>query len=274
MEQLTERHAGHGGPAPRPWATRGRPIVAALAVLVLVLVAAGAARAELPPLPGSIHGGEVEVGGRGALTLGMGWPSTYVRYDLATRSTFGIGFRGDFFYGMPLFGFTFGLGTGFSVPMRIQVFERDRWTVAVFLKPQLFFGFGDRWWGYHPRDCYHWWGDAFFLDVGMDAGVRVGFQPRPFLTVYFGGSTPLHILVIVPDHAETEVDVFVPILLTGGIELSLSRTVNFFVQTQVGPALGSYVRCVRCDGDECTRWDRAFHPAFAGRFYAGFTFHF
>ncbi len=250
------------------------PLAAATAAALLALLGARSASAELPPLPGSVQGGEVEIGGRGALTLGLGWPSTYARYDLPSRGSFGIGFRGDFFYGMPIFGFTFGLGTGFSVPMRIQLFDRDRWSVALFLRPQAFLGFGDRWWGFHPRDCLGWWSDALFLDFGMDVGVRVGLEATSFLDVFFGASTPLHVLVILPEGAETEVDVFVNIVLLGGVEVALTETINAFAMVQVGPALGSYARCAACDDDRCIAWDRGFHPAFVGQFHAGFTFFF
>jgi hypothetical protein len=216
----------------------------------------------------------VRVGERGSLSLTTGWPSTHVQYDIPTRSAFGIGVRGDFYYGMPVFGFAVGIGTGASVPIRIELWERDRWSLALYLRPGFYFGFSDGWWGYHPRSCYTGWTSAFFTGIEFEPGVRVGFLATPFLNVFFGATLPMHIIVIAPNNSRVEVDVFVPITVSGGIELALTRGINVFVLAQVGPSFGSYAHCAACDGNACASWARRFAAAVTARFYAGFTFHF
>lgn len=272
MQALPVSPRSHSLSAALP--ARASAVVSALVALAF----AGEARGDLPPIEASIHGGNVDVGGRGALSVAMGWPSIYVRYDVPTRGSFGLAFQGDFYYGRPVFGFDFGLGTGFSVPMRIQVLDRERWTLAVYVKPGFYMGFGSNWYlGYHATECDvlwgdRWWGDAFFFGVELEPGVRAGFAATPFLNVFFGASTPIHILLAFPEGAGTLVEPFVPILLTGGVELALSRSVNLFGQMTVGPAFGSSVHCARCDRTGCTRWQRNTAVGFTGKMYFGFSF--
>jgi hypothetical protein len=277
---MDRRNAAFAPRAGRGWhgILPGAGIVAS-SVLVLLASWAAPAAADLPPIPGSVLGGNVQIGGRGALTLAMGWPSTYIRYDFRTSETFGLGLRADFYYGHPSFGFSYGLGTGFSVPMRIQVFERDRWTVAISIRPGFYLGVGNRWFrSYHTDTEYRVPSDAFYFGVIIEPGARVGLQVTEFLNVVFGADLGVHVVIVAPADMETVVEPVIPFTLMGGVELALSRSITTFFYTHVGPAFGAAAHCHRWEGpadnQQCANWDYGFHAAFAGQFYLGFSFYF
>jgi hypothetical protein len=229
------------------------------------------AQAELPALAGSVHGGEVSLTQRGAISLGVGWPSFFFQYDFHTSGRFGIGLRTDMFWGNPAWGFAYGFGWGVNVPMRIQVFDRNDWFLAVLIDPGLWMGFGDYW----TRD---WWEDnyaGFIFGPRIGAGLVASVAPVDFLNIFFGLRLIIDILVFTPEYGDTWADVVAQILPFGGIELSVHRSIALFLQLAIGPTIGSTDWCVERDHGDCVRWDHHvwvqanFQGHFGVTFYLG-----
>jgi hypothetical protein len=226
------------------------------------------ARAELPALAGSVHGGEVSITQRGAITLGLGWPSFYFQYDFHTTGRFGLGLRTDMLYGNPAWGWDFGFGWGFNVPMRVQVLNRNDWFLSVLIDPGLWMGFGD-YWG-------HDWGgyDGFIFGPRLGTGLVASIAPIDALNIYFGLRFYLNILVFSSDNHNAWADVVAQILPYFGIELSVHRSIALFFQVMGGPSIGSADWCQHWDADgDCTDWhhDLWVRGNFSG--YFGVTFY-
>lgn len=238
-----------------------------------LLAHAGEARAELPPAGGSVLGADVDVPSRGALTAGIGWPSTYVRYDFATAGRFGIGLRSDLYWGHPAYGFRTGFGWSFDVPMRIQVMDRAAWAVAIALTPGVFLGFDDHWYyddWWHDRDE-----DVFIWGPRFGAGVIVSVRPRRFLTVFFGLRSGVDVTIVSPEHHDAWVDVDLPIRPFGGVELAVHRRISIFADVSLGPAISFQSYCVAWERDgDCRDWDRDVDAYISGHFYTGAVFFF
>jgi hypothetical protein len=230
------------------------------------------ARAELPALAGSVHGGEVSTTQRGAITLGLGWPSFFFQYDFHTSGRFGIGLRSDLFWGNPAFGFGTGFGWGASAPMRIQVLDRNDWFLSVLIDPGLWMGFGNHW--YYDWDRNY---AGFIFGPRIGTGLVASIAPVDFLNIFFGLRFYLNILVFTPDAGDTWADVVAQILPYFGLELSVHRSIALFFQVMGGPSIGSTGEyCVRRDPDpphDCIDWGRHIwaNGYFSG--YFGVTFY-
>jgi hypothetical protein len=247
-------------------------ILSGLAV-VFILGTSSPARAELPRAAGSVWGGEVDITNRGALSVGLGWPAMFVRYDFHTSGSFGIGVRGDFVYGNPIGWFHFGAGTAFSVPMRIQVMDRNQWAMSLELEPGVFFGFDDDWARYHPDDD-----DAIVFGPNFTFGLIASVSPRRFITIFFGMRIATYFFIYAWEDHESTWEVFVPINPFGGVEVQVHRSISIFAFMQVGPGVRSYYHCDDWDGDrgdmECRDWDRDTEVGFSGKLQFGATFWF
>ena len=248
-----------------------RTVIALSVALVMIVMAwPRAARAELPQLAGSVWGGEVDVTQRGALSVGMGWPSFMLQYDFHTTGRFGVGLRTDFYYGNPSWGFAYGFGWGFHVPMRINVLSRNDWSLAVAIDPGMWMGFGDYWGN-------GWWGNDWFIFAPrIGAGVIAAVQPIDALNVFFGMRLYFNILVIDPDgRYDSWADLAVQILPFAGVELSVHRMIALFFQLHAGPSVVSRHWCHDWAPDGSCR-DRRHDVGVSAnlQFYFGATFYF
>lgn len=216
----------------------------------------------LPPIRGSVNGGAVEQTSSGVLSVGAGWPSFYAQYDFHMDGRFGLGIRSDFFFGMPVWGFSSGLGWGVDVPMRIEVLDRGDWNLAVLLDAGLFMGFDDHWYG----DWYHGYHDnALLVGPNFGFGIAASIQPVRPLNIFFGLRVPIYILIVSPEGYDTMVSSFGQIQTFFGVEFAVARSVALFTRLAFGPAIGRY-----CDHDDhCDVGVR-----FTGHFHFGAIFFF
>lgn len=255
---------------------RGFVVFVGAVVMAGVLSWADEARAELPPSSGSVWGGAVDVEGRGALSVGAGWPSVLVRWDFATSGNFGIGIRSDLYYSFPLgafFGFG-GFAAGFDVPMRIQVLDRNDWSLSVSLDPGVIFGFDDYWTHHWDRD----WGGSTMFGPYFDFGLIASVQPERYINIFFGLNMGIDIFVFAWDYRGSTVDVWIPMRPFVGFELQVARSIAIWAMLYAGPAISSHGWCGdwddRYDGWECTRPYRTTGVNFTGKFQFGATFFF
>lgn len=223
------------------------------------------AQAELPALAGSVHGGEVSITQRGAITLGVGWPSFFFQYDFHTTGRFGIGLRTDMLYGNPAWGWDYGFGWGFNVPMRVQVLDRDDWFLSVLIDPGLWMGFSNYW-------THDWDYSGFIFGPRLGTGLVASIAPVDFLNIFFGLRFYLNILVFDNDWG-ADADVVAQFLPFFGLELSVHRSIALFFQVSGGPSIGSADRCLERDQGDCVRWDHDLwvRGNFSG--YFGVTFY-
>lgn len=222
----------------------------------------------LPDLNYSIYGGKTLSPGEFAITLGMGWPSIYAQFTFPIGSRFDIGFRPHFFYGVPTTEFDIMIGTGFDIPMRIHIWEKTKWDIALKFEPRMFVGWSD---DYIPG--VKWGLDVWVWGIGFEPGVMVGLKPNQFLNVIFGGGFPFSILIIVPDEEsvfDTHVDVDIPFALFGGVELSLNPNISFFSFMKVGPSINNK-EVWDCFPNNCHK-ERATDMDLFFQFYFGFHF--
>lgn len=216
-------------------------------VLLLVVTApTQAQRAASGPTEGpfSLWGARTLRQRQSALMAGIGWPSAFFEFDFAPSNRFNLGFRGDLYYGSPFLDFNTAFGGGFSVPMRIHLWGKDRVDLGIGFRPGLDIGeaalFGRS--GIYENDAgfaIHFGDPAFLFDI----------TPTDSLTIFARAEVQLA-LVLVPD-AEDEYFV-ATVSFTGGIEIALSRDLNLFVLTGVGPGF-----------TRRGRFDRRFHFRFA-----------
>lgn len=177
--------------------------------------------------PFSLQGARTLRRGESALMAGLGWPSAFFEYDIGISQRFNLGFRGDLYYGSPFLDFITAFGGGFSVPMRIHLWGRNRIDIGFGLRPGIDVGeselFGQE--GVFRDDA------GFAIHLG-DPAFLFDITPIDVLTVFARAEVQLA-LVFVPDPDETY---FVgTVSFSGGIELSLARDLNLFVLSGVGP---------------------------------------
>lgn len=245
-----------------------RTVIALTCVAVVTVVAwPRQARAELPAIAGSVYGGEVDNTSRGALSIGTGWPSFFVQYNFHTSGNFGIGLRSDLYYGNPTHGFGFGPGWGFSVPMRIQVMDRNDWSLSIPIDAGIWMGFGN----YYNA----WYRDGWFVfGPRIGSGIIASVQPVDALNVFFGMRLYFNILVISPDYGNAWADLVVQILPFAGVELSVHRMIALFFQLHAGPSVGAEDQCRDWDRNQCVDWRHNVWVQANFQFYFGATFHF
>ncbi len=216
---------------------------------------------QLPPIPGSVYGADVELTEQGVLSVGAGWPSVYGQYDFHTTGRFGIGIRTDFYYGMPVWGFNFALGWGLNAPMRIEVFERDDWNLALLLDVGLFIGFDEHW--HHHLDFEHG-DDALLFGPSFAVGLMASVNPVDPLNIFFGLRVPIYILIVAPEHHDTEVTSLGQVQFVAGVEFAVADNVALFTRLAFGPVVGSF-----CDDEDCDIKARV-----SGHFHFGALFFF
>lgn len=244
-------------------------VVFGVCALLLPREAGAEAGGRLPPIAGSVNGGNVDITPRGALSVGLGWPSVYAQYDFPTSSRFGIGLRGDFYYGMPAWEFDFGLGFGVDVPMRIEVLDRGNWNLALHLDAGVFLGLTEDW----VEDF--WWreDEVFFIGPNLGFGLMASVQPVPALNIFFGLRVPIFIFILVPDEGDTQVKAFGQIQFNAGVEFSVARNIALYSRLALGPSIGSFCdRFDEHDHQECADWD--IDARFSFYFHFGATFYF
>ncbi|MCC7541523.1 MAG: hypothetical protein IT379_35220 [Deltaproteobacteria bacterium] len=212
---------------------RRRALALAATCLILPFVyqatagAQEAVRAVSTAGPFSLQGARTLRRGESALMAGIGWPSAFFEYDIGVSNRFNLGFRGDLYYGSPFLDFVTAFGGGFSVPMRLHIWGRNRIDLGIGLRPGIDVGeselFGQS--GVFRDDS------GFAIHLG-DPAFLFDITPIDTLTIFARAEVQLA-LVIVPDADDTY---FVSTLsFSGGIELSLSRDLNLFILSGVGP---------------------------------------
>jgi len=217
---------------------------------------------RLPPIRGSVNGGDVELTSGGVLSVAAGWPSVYAQYDFPTSGRFGLGIRSDFFFGMPVWGFKYGLGWGVNVPMRIEVLDRGPWNVALLLDAGMFIGFDDHWYG----DWYHGHHEkAHLFGPNVGFGIVASVRPVAPLNIFFGMRVPIYILIVSPEGYHSSVSTFGQIQTFFGVEFAVARSVALFTRLALGPTIGTYCH----DDDHCDIGVR-----FTGNFHLGAIFFF
>ena len=248
-------------------------VVVAMVGLSLFFTGRSYAQGSLPPLAGSVYGAQAE-GNPPTLSVGLGWPSFYTRFDFRSMGRFTLGLQGDLYYGMPVWGWASGFGFGFSVPMRIQLLQRQKWALGLMLRPGMYLGFSNRWY-------WNWYWDEDMTVVGpfFGLGLVASVTPLRFLNVFFGINNTLHVLVVVPEHHDSVADVFVPIMFFGGVELQVHRRIAVFSSLALGPTVGSYYsHCHNWINDGryrvCTDWHDDVGAEFTFQFYTGASFTF
>lgn len=243
----------------------------ALAFALLLVTGAHVAEAQRRgPTNGatSIWGARTLRPGQHVLSVGGGWPSAFVQYDLAPSQRFGLGLRGDLYYGSPFYDFDTALGLGFSVPMRIHLYGRNKIDMGLGLRPGITIGEGELFIDHQFYDD----GFGFGLHLG-DPAFLFNITPIPTLTVF--ARAELQIVLVIgpndgsdPDEFDDGDDAFLVGTLgfVGGVEFHLSRTVNLFVLTGVGPGFQPS-HCYRRGGRRyCDRDGLFFRFAFGASF--------
>ena len=107
-------------------------------------------------------------------------------------------------------------------------------------------------------------------------GVVAAVRPRRFISIFFGLDFDIFIMILVPDHYDSWVDVYVPIRPLFGVELEVARRIALFGMMGIGPAIGSHEEC-RDWNPGRDEWDRCHTELdvhFSGRFYFGAIFFF
>lgn len=245
-------------------------IVGAMAALTCLAWAPPAQSQRRGPTPGGVDiwGARTLSPGQHAISVGGGWPSAFVQYDLAPSQNFGLGLRGDLYYGSPYYGFDTALGLGFYVPMRIHLYGRNKIDMGLGLRPGITIGEGELFIDhqFYENDF------GFGLHLG-DPAFLFSITPIPSLTVFARAELQI-VLVIGPDADGADPDEYDDdgafligtLGFVGGVEFHLSRSVNLFVLTGVGPGLQPG-HCYRRGGRRyCDRDGLFFRFAFGASF--------
>ncbi|MBI2895246.1 MAG: hypothetical protein HYY06_16955 [Deltaproteobacteria bacterium] len=209
-------------------AMRSTLVLASLLSVLTAPIAARCQRARDQGPPFSVFGGELLRSSESTIAAGFGWPGLFVQYDAGVSQRFGIGFRGDLFFGSPVGGFDTGMGFGLSVPMRLQLIRLRRVGIALKLAPRFFVGQLDvnRGKG-HPDD-------ELLLGFGFETGPLVSVHVHRQIDVIAGLTVPFLLAVDVDDRFS---EVWFPVVAFGGAELSLSRDFNLWSTVSIGPAI-------------------------------------
>lgn len=119
--------------------------------------------------------------GEVVIAAALGWPGLWAHVELALTSDFNLGIRAGVLYGSPMMGLGIGAGGHLDVPMRIHLWgERDT-DIALRLCPRLVVGEGSLLGEVTPVLAH-----ALGVGSRLDAGLLVGLQPDPRVTLIFG----------------------------------------------------------------------------------------
>lgn len=215
------------------------PVVAVLTASLALHLGSASAQVRGPTSNAvDIWGARTMRGGQHAISVGAGWPSVFVQYDIGMGERFGLGLRGDLYYGSPFYDFDTALGLGFSVPMRFNFYSKNNIAIGMGLRPGITFGEGELF-------IDHAWNEdddfGFGLHLG-DPSFLFTITPIRQLTVFARADLQL-VLVIGPDDDgdpdtfDDDDDAFFVGTLgfVGGVEWHLAPAVNLFALTGVGP---------------------------------------
>lgn len=187
------------------------------------------ARADNRPTSGdaSVLSGRTLGDQQTVLSGGVGWPGIFAQVTFAPSSTFNVGARFDLLYGSPLVGFASGIGTELSAPMRVHVFGRGEWDLALRLRPCILLGHGAVA-GVHKGSIFD---DNFGWAALAEVGLLAGWHPNDELTLALGLLSSWGVARS-PDAGAT---VFAGnILGMTGLEYLLRRDTMLFVEVEAG----------------------------------------
>ena len=204
------------------------PLVSAVVALGW-LSAAAAASAQSRPTSGdmSLISGRTVGNGEVVLAGALGWPGFSAEAMFAPTSRFNLGVRLDVNYGA-LAGIGIGIGGGLSVPMRLHLYGSGHIDVAAFARPFILLGEGSQVGeGGAFSDSFGWGG-------GLEAGLRLGFQPSDTVTLA-AGAGGLFAVVGVPDTSRGAKVLGGPAGMLG-LEILMSSSTMLFIE-----AWGGYV---------------------------------
>ena len=201
----------------------------AMASLVLLGCFAAEARADDRPTSDdlSLISGRTVGNGEVVLSAGLGWPGFFAEVLFSPSSRFDLALRGHVDYGAML-GTETGVGGGVSVPMRLHLYGQGITDLALAVRPFVLFGEGAL---MGEEGVF---ADDFGWSVGVEAGVRAGFQVGESTTLTAGAAF-LFAWTDVPD-ATTGGGVLGGAAPVIGIEAAFTRQTLFFIEALAGYA--------------------------------------
>ena len=210
--------------------TRSAQVIALQSLLASVLMTvwvSASARADRPTsdtlslISGrTVGNGEVILGG------GLGWPGFFAEVLLSPTSTFDFSIRAHVDYGAQI-GTGTGVGGGLSLPMRLHIYGEGHTDIAVTARP--FFAIGE---GALVGELGTFADDLGWA-LGLEAGLRVGFQVAETTTLVVGASGFVAFNRVADADENSATGGGAPVL---GVEAAFSRSTVVFAEALLGYA--------------------------------------
>ncbi len=192
----------------------------------------------------SLFSGRTMGNGEAALAAGLGWPSIWAGIWLSPSSVLDFGIRGHVYYGSPVESLTTGAGGGLTIPVRIHLFGKDTFDLAIRLEPELVLGEGRL----VGQDAVA--GGYFGLGVVVLGGFLAGAQVSDRVTLSFGIAGEGGFLTS-PAAGATASSGFGGLVGQLGLEALMARDTMLFVHVEGG--IGFAAEVLFPDGQEILR---------------------
>jgi hypothetical protein len=165
----------------------------------------------------SLLGGTTVPTGVDVVSGEFGWPSLTVGFTHGMSPTTDVGFKFDLIWGFENTTIS-QFGVGFRVPLRANIFRRDRLTALVHIDPGL--------------KVYTTSPAAFGLQ--WPVGLTLGYAAAPELTVGFGFELPMTLMV-----SPSPARFYVGPMFGPAIEYHVDRQLTVGLNTRFGPVFNT-----------------------------------
>ncbi len=179
-------------------------------------------------------GGSLLEQGEVAITVGGGFPDVLLQFDFANSKRVNLAMRARINYNL---GFPFiGLHVFVSAPLRIALYQRAKWSVALQLEPGVWSGAG----------VYLGTSRPYGLNLGFMMGVSgiASYQVHAKVNLFFGLETQFVFgwepeAVTLSSGVRSVFGLQVPIEAFFGVEYKLNENFSLFARVAFGPRIYS-----------------------------------